>query len=61
MNCPYCNKDIYALTGFQELQKYQKHLRKCKKRPITNRPINLLTAAEDRIVSEEMREPRSTN
>ena len=33
MKCPYCNKDIYGLTGLQELQKFHKHLRKCKKNP----------------------------
>jgi hypothetical protein len=31
MNCPYCGKEIYAVTGLQEIQKFQKHLRKCKK------------------------------
>lgn len=33
MNCPHCNKEIYGLTGLQELQKFQKHLSKCKKNP----------------------------
>lgn len=33
MKCPYCSKEIDAMTGFQELQKFQKHLRKCKKHP----------------------------
>ncbi len=37
MNCPYCKKYIYALTGLQELQKFQKHLINCKKNP--NRKI----------------------
>jgi hypothetical protein len=32
MNCPYCNKEINGLTGLQELQKFQKHLRTCKKK-----------------------------
>lgn len=32
MNCPYCNKEIFGWTGLQELQAFQKHLRKCKKR-----------------------------
>jgi len=31
MNCPFCKKEIYALTGLQEIQKFQKHLGKCKK------------------------------
>lgn len=31
MNCPYCNKVINAMTGLQELDKFQKHLKKCKK------------------------------
>ncbi len=33
MNCPYCNRRIEAMTGLQELQKFQKHLNKCKKSP----------------------------
>lgn len=33
MNCPYCNKEVYGMTGLQELQKFQKHLNKCKKSP----------------------------
>jgi hypothetical protein len=33
MNCPYCNKHIPAFTGLQELQKFQKHLRTCKRNP----------------------------
>ncbi len=31
MKCPYCNKEIYGLTGLQELQKFQKHSGKCKR------------------------------
>ena len=38
MNCPYCNRDIEAWTGLQELQKFQKHLRNCRKNP-ANLPI----------------------
>jgi hypothetical protein len=33
MNCPYCNKSVHALTGLLELQKFQKHLRRCRKHP----------------------------
>jgi hypothetical protein len=33
MECPYCKKDIYGLTGFQEAIAFNKHLRKCKKNP----------------------------
>lgn len=33
MNCPYCNKVINAFTGLQELQKFHKHLQKCRKAP----------------------------
>ena len=33
MNCPYCNKQIEAMTGLQELNKFQSHLIKCKKYP----------------------------
>lgn len=33
MNCPYCQKHINGLTGLQELQKFNKHLRVCRKHP----------------------------
>jgi hypothetical protein len=33
MNCPHCGKAIHAFTGLQELQKFQKHLNKCRKNP----------------------------
>lgn len=33
MNCPYCTKDVYGMTGLQELQAFEKHLRKCRKNP----------------------------
>ena len=33
MDCPYCSKEINAWTGLQEVQKFQKHLIKCKKNP----------------------------
>lgn len=33
MNCPYCQKVINAFTGLQELQKFQKHLARCRKNP----------------------------
>lgn len=33
MDCPYCKKDIYGMTGLQELQKFHKHLPKCRKNP----------------------------
>jgi hypothetical protein len=33
MNCPYCSKDIYGLTGLQEAQAFQRHLGKCRKNP----------------------------
>ena len=31
MKCPYCNKEIYGITGLQEIRKFMKHLPKCKK------------------------------
>jgi len=31
MKCEYCGKKIDAMTGLKEIQKYQKHLNKCKK------------------------------
>lgn len=33
MECPNCKKEIYGMTGLQELQKFQKHLRTCRKNP----------------------------
>lgn len=33
MNCPYCNRKVHGWTGLQELQKFNKHLRKCRKNP----------------------------
>jgi hypothetical protein len=33
MNCPFCNKQINGWTGLQELQKFQRHLRTCRKHP----------------------------
>lgn len=33
MNCPYCQRDVYGMTGLQELQKFQKHLARCRKNP----------------------------
>ena len=34
MNCPYCGKDAYGLTGFQEAQAFEKHLRRCRRNPV---------------------------
>ena len=36
MKCNYCPKEIYGMTGLQELQKFQKHLKTCKKAPHKN-------------------------
>lgn len=33
MLCPYCNKKIFGFTGLQEIQKFHKHLPKCRKNP----------------------------
>lgn len=33
MNCPYCNKRIHGFTGLQEIQKFNKHLARCRKNP----------------------------
>lgn len=33
VNCPYCQKDIFGMTGFQEILAFNKHLRKCRKNP----------------------------
>jgi len=33
MDCPYCKKNIEALTGLQEVVKFEKHLKKCRKNP----------------------------
>lgn len=40
MKCPHCNKEIYGLTGLQELQKFHKHLPKCKKNPANKIVVN---------------------
>lgn len=34
MNCPYCNREIYSLTGLMEALKFQRHLRRCRKHPL---------------------------
>lgn len=34
MKCPYCNREIYGMTGLMELQKFHKHLGKCRKNPV---------------------------
>jgi hypothetical protein len=36
MNCPYCHKLIRGLTGLQEAQNFQKHLRRCRRNPNHN-------------------------
>jgi len=33
MNCPFCSRRIDAMTGFQEADKFQKHLGRCRKNP----------------------------
>lgn len=33
LNCPFCNKEVYGITGLQEVKKFQKHLRTCRKNP----------------------------
>lgn len=40
MNCPYCKKEIFGWTGLQELQKFQKHLNRCKKSPHSRIIVN---------------------
>lgn len=36
MNCPYCSKRVFGMTGFQEADAFRKHLRRCR-----NNPANL--------------------
>lgn len=50
MNCPYCSKPIRAFTGFQEAEKFAKHLTKCKKKPASKR-CDLRSALEIRAES----------
>lgn len=50
MNCPHCNKKINAFTGLQEIQKFQKHLSKCKKAP-HNEKVTFEEALEQRAKS----------
>ena len=33
MNCPYCARRVNGMTGLQELEKFQRHLTKCRKNP----------------------------
>ena len=33
MKCPYCQREVFGWTGLQELQKFEKHLPRCKKNP----------------------------
>jgi len=40
MLCPHCKKDIYGLTGLMELQKFHKHLPKCRKNPANKTVVN---------------------
>ena len=40
MNCPYCKRHIYGMTGLQELNKFEKHLARCRKNP-NNRVIKV--------------------
>lgn len=40
MNCPYCNKEVHGFTGLQELQKFQKHLKTCRKNPERKTIVN---------------------
>ena len=39
MNCPHCNKNIFGLTGLQELKKFHKHLPKCRKNPANKKVV----------------------
>jgi hypothetical protein len=34
LNCPYCGRLVNGWTGLQEVQKFAKHLNRCRKRPI---------------------------
>lgn len=40
MKCPYCEREIFGMTGLQELQKFHKHLPKCKKNPNNKTLVN---------------------
>lgn len=33
MICPYCNRQVYGMTGLQEIDAFRKHLPKCRKNP----------------------------
>lgn len=61
MDCPYCKRNIYGMTGFQEARAFEKHLRKCRKNPnnivlsdgrktavVPQRPQDLMAALEIR-------------
>ncbi len=33
MNCPYCQRTVYGLTGMQEAQAFTRHLGRCRRNP----------------------------
>jgi hypothetical protein len=33
VNCPYCKRRVFGMTGFQEALAFQKHLNRCYKNP----------------------------
>ena len=61
MNCQFCGKDIYGMTGLQEIQKYQKHLRKCRKNPCNRNSNDMRVALEMRVESEKLYSPETMN
>ena len=45
VNCPYCQKFIPGMTGFQEAANFQRHLNRCRKTP-AKRAIRKLNQTE---------------
>lgn len=52
MKCEFCGKEIYGLTGLREIQKYQKHLRRCRKNNSVH-PSDIEGALDSRVRSED--------
>jgi len=48
MKCPHCSKEIFGISGLQEIQKFMKHLPKCKKSPNYRKPVSMEEALRQR-------------
>lgn len=55
MKCPYCNKEVFGWTGLMELQKFNKHLHKCRKNS------NNVVLSDGRKTAVTPRQPQNLN